>query len=137
MQTNTELPRSPGHTMMLCVALVLGLATFQFLLFLLWMFVGGFGHDPSWRYVELFQFPVLTWTAQKDGGFRDLPALARFVQIVLALAVMILPPIWALGRHPGKWRMPFFPALWVHLALSALCTGLFLACGFTVYWDTL
>ena len=123
--------------MMLCVLLVLGLAIFQFLIFLLWKFVGDFGHAPEWRYVEPFQFPTLTWSGKDSGGYSTLPALARFVQIVLALATLILPAIWALGLHPGKWRMPFFSALWVHLLLCALCSGLFLACGFTVSWDTL
>lgn len=123
--------------MMLCVGLVLGLAAFQSLLLVAAIFLGDFGHAQEWGFVELFQFPMLSWSGENELGFSGLPVVARFVQIVLALATMILPAIWALGRHPGKWRMPFFSALWVHLLLCALCSGLFLACGFTVFWDTL
>lgn len=117
--------------------LLVGLAFFQFLLGLASFFLGDLGHAPHWRYVEPFQFPLLSWTDPAAEQIGDFPWLARLMQIPLALMAMVLPPTWALWRVRGAKRFPLFRTLGVHLVFNLLCTALFLACGFRVYWDAL
>ena len=67
----------------------------------------------------------------------SLPERAMVIFIPLALIAIFLPPTWALWRVRGAERFPFFRTLGVHAVLCLLFYGLFRACGFVVFWDTM
>lgn len=129
--------RMPGQTMAAWTGLLVGLTFVQFLLSIASFFVGELGEAPFWAYVEPFQFPFHSWRDADDYLSGGTPFLALLIQIPLALIAMFLPPTWALWRVRGAERFPFFRTLGVHAVLCLLFYGLFRACGFVVYWDTM
>ena len=129
--------RTPGETMASWIGLAASLIVVQILLLFVALFLGNAAIAPIWAYIEPLYFPLCSWRDADDYLSGGTPFLALLIQIPLALIAMFLPPTWALWRVRGAERFPFFRTLGVHAVLCLLFYGLFRACGFVVYWDTM